>query len=339
MYAHLTPFCYIVQISTVIASCTSPLPGAASAHPVAFLDKRFNQTLRSPDFPACQPSGLRVRECLPVLDPPQLSASTDASTGSYIKSWIFGRPFSGHGTSAKMYAHLTPFFYIVHIPTVIASCTSPLPGAASAHPVAFLDMRFNETLRLPDFPACQPSGLRVRECLPLLDPPQLSASTDASTGSYIRSSIFGRPFSGHGTSAKMYTHLTPFCYIVQISTAIASCTSPLPGAASAHPVAFLDMRFNQTLQSPDFPACQLSGLRVRECLQVLDPPQLSASTDASTGSYIRSWIFGRPFTGSCLTWCAVVVNAVADESKPSSKHPPKHPARFLPRPPNHKDLL
>ncbi|KAL3190051.1 hypothetical protein MRX96_020377 [Rhipicephalus microplus] len=70
MYTHLTPFCYIVQISTVISSCTSPLPGAASAHPVAFLDTRFNQTLRSPDFHACQPSGLRVRECLPVLDPP-----------------------------------------------------------------------------------------------------------------------------------------------------------------------------------------------------------------------------------------------------------------------------
>ncbi|KAL3196122.1 hypothetical protein MRX96_015601 [Rhipicephalus microplus] len=32
-------------------------------------------------------------------------------------------------------------------------------------------------------------------------------------------------------------------------------------------------------------------------------------------------------------------NAVADESKPSSKHPPQQPARFLPRPPNRKDLL
>lgn len=42
---------------------------------------------------------------------------------------------------------------------------------------------------------------------------------------------------------------------------------------------------------------------------------------------------------SCLTWCAVVVSAVADESKPSSKHPPQQPARFLPRPPNRKDLL
>ncbi|KAH8036282.1 hypothetical protein HPB51_022686 [Rhipicephalus microplus] len=42
---------------------------------------------------------------------------------------------------------------------------------------------------------------------------------------------------------------------------------------------------------------------------------------------------------SCLTWCAVVVSAVADESKPSSKHPPQHPARFLPRLPNRKDLL
>ncbi|KAL3206754.1 hypothetical protein MRX96_039939 [Rhipicephalus microplus] len=28
----------------------------------------------------------------------------------------------------------------------------------------------------------------------------------------------------------------------------------------------------------------------------------------------------------CLTWCAVVVSAVADESKPSSKHPPQHPS-------------
>ncbi|KAL3218643.1 hypothetical protein MRX96_031454 [Rhipicephalus microplus] len=102
--------------------------------------------------------------------PPQLSASTDASTGSSIRSWIFGRPFSGHGTSAKMYTHLTPFCYIVQISTVIASCTSPLPTAASAHPVACLDTRFNQTLRSPDFPACQPSGLRVRECLPVLDP-------------------------------------------------------------------------------------------------------------------------------------------------------------------------
>ncbi|KAH8038194.1 hypothetical protein HPB51_024725 [Rhipicephalus microplus] len=42
---------------------------------------------------------------------------------------------------------------------------------------------------------------------------------------------------------------------------------------------------------------------------------------------------------SCLTWCAVVVSAVADESKPSRKHPPQHPARFLPRPPNRKDFL
>ncbi|KAL3237314.1 hypothetical protein MRX96_048197 [Rhipicephalus microplus] len=61
---------HLVLISTVIASSTSPFPGAASAHPVAFLDTRFNQAKRSPDFPACQPSGLRVRECLPVLDPP-----------------------------------------------------------------------------------------------------------------------------------------------------------------------------------------------------------------------------------------------------------------------------
>ncbi|KAL3181812.1 hypothetical protein MRX96_008121 [Rhipicephalus microplus] len=70
MYTHLTPFCYIVQISTVTASSTGPFPGAASAHPVAFLDARFSQAMRSPDFPACRPCGLRVRECLPVLDPP-----------------------------------------------------------------------------------------------------------------------------------------------------------------------------------------------------------------------------------------------------------------------------
>ncbi|KAL3193843.1 hypothetical protein MRX96_000131 [Rhipicephalus microplus] len=94
MYTHLTPFCYIVQISTVTASSTGPFPGAASAHPVAFLDARFSQAMRSPDFPACRPCGLRVRECLPVLDPPQRSASTDASTGSCIRSWIFGRPFA-----------------------------------------------------------------------------------------------------------------------------------------------------------------------------------------------------------------------------------------------------
>ncbi|KAH8029058.1 hypothetical protein HPB51_022226 [Rhipicephalus microplus] len=42
---------------------------------------------------------------------------------------------------------------------------------------------------------------------------------------------------------------------------------------------------------------------------------------------------------SCFTWCAVVVRAVADESKSSSKHPPQQPARFLPRPPNPKDIL
>ncbi|KAL3231813.1 hypothetical protein MRX96_023244 [Rhipicephalus microplus] len=256
MYTHLTPFCYIVQISTVTASSTGPFPGAASAHPVAFLDARFSQAMRSPDFPACRLCGLRVRECLPVLDPPQLSASTDASTGSCIRSWIFGRPFGRHGTSAKMCTHLAPFCYVVLISTVIASSTSLFPGAASAHPVAFLDTRFNQTMRSPDFPACQPSGLRVRECLPVLDPPQLSASTDASTGSYIRSWIFGRPFSGHGTSAKMYTHLTPFCYIVQISTVTASSTGPFPGAASAHPVAFLDARFSQAMRSPDFPACR-----------------------------------------------------------------------------------
>ncbi|KAL3259468.1 hypothetical protein MRX96_002108 [Rhipicephalus microplus] len=40
-----------------------------------------------------------------------------------------------------------------------------------------------------------------------------------------------------------------------------------------------------------------------------------------------------------LTWCAVIVSAVADESKPNSKHPPQHPARFLPKPPNPNDLL
>ncbi|KAL3231814.1 hypothetical protein MRX96_023245 [Rhipicephalus microplus] len=171
MYTHLTPFCYIVQISTVTASSTGPFPGAASAHPVAFLDARFSQAMRSPDFPACRLCGLRVRECLPVLDPPQLSASTDASTGSCIRSWILGRPFGRHGTSAKMCTHLAPFCYVVLISTVIASSTSLFPGAASAHPVAFLDTRFNQTMRSPDFPACQPSGLRVRECLPVLDPP------------------------------------------------------------------------------------------------------------------------------------------------------------------------
>ncbi|KAL3201616.1 hypothetical protein MRX96_042918 [Rhipicephalus microplus] len=171
MYTHLTPFCYIVLIWTVTASSTGPFPGAASAHPVAFLDARFSQAMRSPDFPACRPSGLRVRECLPVLDPPQLSASTDASTGSCIRNWIFGRPFGRHGTSAKMCTHLAPFCYVVLISTVIASSTIPFPGAASAHPVAFLDTRFNQTMRSPDFPACQPSGLRVRECLLVLDPP------------------------------------------------------------------------------------------------------------------------------------------------------------------------
>ncbi|KAL1444786.1 hypothetical protein MTO96_045406 [Rhipicephalus appendiculatus] len=41
---------------------------------------------------------------------------------------------------------------------------------------------------------------------------------------------------------------------------------------------------------------------------------------------------------SCLTWCAAVVSAVADESKPNSKHPPQDPARFLPRLPNPTDL-
>ncbi|KAL3244842.1 hypothetical protein MRX96_047097 [Rhipicephalus microplus] len=54
----------------VTASSTGPFPGAASAHPVAFMDARFSQAMRSPDFPACRPCGLRVRECLPVLDPP-----------------------------------------------------------------------------------------------------------------------------------------------------------------------------------------------------------------------------------------------------------------------------
>ncbi|KAL1485641.1 hypothetical protein MTO96_000057, partial [Rhipicephalus appendiculatus] len=39
-----------------------------------------------------------------------------------------------------------------------------------------------------------------------------------------------------------------------------------------------------------------------------------------------------------LTWCAAVVSAVADESKPNSKHPPQDPARFLPRLPNLTDL-
>ncbi|XP_075724352.1 uncharacterized protein LOC142767019 isoform X2 [Rhipicephalus microplus] len=39
------------EISTVIASCTSPLPGAASAHPVAFLDTRFNQPCDHLTFP------------------------------------------------------------------------------------------------------------------------------------------------------------------------------------------------------------------------------------------------------------------------------------------------
>ncbi|KAL1475405.1 hypothetical protein MTO96_019821 [Rhipicephalus appendiculatus] len=41
---------------------------------------------------------------------------------------------------------------------------------------------------------------------------------------------------------------------------------------------------------------------------------------------------------SCLTWCAAVVSAVADEIKPNSKHPPQDPARFLPKLPNPKDL-
>ncbi|KAL1419414.1 hypothetical protein MTO96_005149 [Rhipicephalus appendiculatus] len=41
---------------------------------------------------------------------------------------------------------------------------------------------------------------------------------------------------------------------------------------------------------------------------------------------------------SCLTWCAAIVSAVADESKPYSKHPTQDPARFLPRLPNPKDL-
>ncbi|KAH8030907.1 hypothetical protein HPB51_012296 [Rhipicephalus microplus] len=31
-----------------------------------------------------------------------------------------------------------------------------------------------------------------------------------------------------------------------------------------------------------------------------------------------------------LTWCAVIVSTVADESRPSSKQPPQRPARFLP---------
>ncbi|XP_075746535.1 uncharacterized protein LOC142803987 [Rhipicephalus microplus] len=130
-----------MQISTVTASSTGPFPGAASAHPVAFLDACFSQAMRSPDFTACRPCGLRVRECLPVLDPPQLSASTDASTGSYIRSWIFGRPFSGHGTSAKMYTHLTPFCYIVQV-ELLANLAPKTqwdsnPGLLSSSPVFY----------------------------------------------------------------------------------------------------------------------------------------------------------------------------------------------------------
>ncbi|KAH8029973.1 hypothetical protein HPB51_006179 [Rhipicephalus microplus] len=52
----------------------------------------------------------------------------------------------------------------------------------------------------------------------------------------------------------------------------------------------------------------------------------------------RQDVCPTPSTSS-LTWCAVVVSTVDDESKLSSKHPPQHLARFLPRPPNPKNLL
>ncbi|KAL3261411.1 hypothetical protein MRX96_000021 [Rhipicephalus microplus] len=37
-------------------------------------------------------------------------------------------------------------------------------------------------------------------------------------------------------------------------------------------------------------------------------------------------------------WGTAIVSAVADESKPNSKHPPQDPAQFLPRLSNTKDL-
>ncbi|KAL3255030.1 hypothetical protein MRX96_017474 [Rhipicephalus microplus] len=96
----------VLPISTVTASSTGPFPGAASAHPVAFLDARFSQAMRSPDFPACRPSGLRVRECL--LDPPTAVSFDGRINWQLYKeldprpplwwAWDFGKDVHASGT-------------------------------------------------------------------------------------------------------------------------------------------------------------------------------------------------------------------------------------------------
>ena len=50
-----------------------------------------------------------------VLATLQASASTDASPERFLSSWRSVRPFSGHGSTATMQQHQTPFRFIVQV--------------------------------------------------------------------------------------------------------------------------------------------------------------------------------------------------------------------------------